>query len=131
MIISFAEASGSDTIGFLLPNPLREHANEFETGSQMTARQLAWARGIAGNTAVALDSFDICTTLWSHCDPALVLGNYTYRAILSLPVEVRPPARIKSATSVERGAVHREKTETGARVIPPLDGTDIVVLEHE
>ena len=48
MVLSFTERSGSDTIGFLLPHPLREKKDEFETGSQMTARHLAWAREATG-----------------------------------------------------------------------------------
>ncbi len=37
----FTEQSESDTIAFLLPTPLREHAGEFETGSQMSAASSA------------------------------------------------------------------------------------------
>ncbi len=71
VVVSFSEHSESDTICFLLPNPIREHADQFETGSQMAKRQLAWAREVAGGTQVDLDHFDICTTLWGHYDPGL------------------------------------------------------------
>jgi hypothetical protein len=67
----FAESSASNTIGFLVPNPLREHAKEFETGSQMTARHLAWAKQATGGTAIRLKQFDVCTSLWGPYDPAL------------------------------------------------------------
>ncbi|GMU23460.1 MAG: hypothetical protein AMXMBFR13_35380 [Phycisphaerae bacterium] len=71
VVISFSERSASETIGFLVPHPLRERAGEFETGSQMTDRHLAWAREIAGSQPRTLKRFDVCTTLWGHYDPAL------------------------------------------------------------
>jgi hypothetical protein len=71
VVIAFGESSESDTIAFLLPSPLREHVREFETGSQMTARHLQWAREVAGERAVDLRHFDVCTTLWGHYDPGL------------------------------------------------------------
>jgi len=75
VVISFSEKSESDTIGFLLPTPLREHAKEFETGSQMTARQLKWAQEITGGKAPSIKHFDICTSLWGPYDPALARQN--------------------------------------------------------
>ncbi|MDB5353662.1 MAG: hypothetical protein JWN24_115 [Phycisphaerales bacterium] len=67
----FTESSESNTIGFLVPNPLREHAKEFETGSQMAARHLAWAKQATGGIAIHLKQFDVCTSLWGPYDPAL------------------------------------------------------------
>jgi hypothetical protein len=71
VIHSFTENSESDTIAFLLPTPLREHAAEFETGSQMTARQLKWAREATGDRPVRLKQFTFITALWGHYDPGL------------------------------------------------------------
>jgi len=71
VVHSFTERSGSDTIAFLLPHPLREKEGQFETGSQMTARHLAWAREATGGQACRLKRFDIITSVWSHYDPAL------------------------------------------------------------
>lgn len=71
VVIAFTERSDSDTIGFLVPNPLREHVREFETGSQMTARHLAWAKAAAGGAPIPLKKFDLITAIWGHYDPAL------------------------------------------------------------
>lgn len=71
VVHSFTENSESDTIAFLLPTPLREHAAEFETGSQMAARQLKWAREATGDRTVRLQQFTFITSLWGHYDPAL------------------------------------------------------------
>jgi len=71
VVISFTERSASDTIGFLVPNPLREHKAEFESGSQMAARHLSWAKAATGSTPVSVKKFDIITSLWGHYDPAL------------------------------------------------------------
>jgi len=70
-VVSFTERSGSNTICFLLPWPLREKKSEFETGSQMVARHLAWAREAAGGRARTLKKFDLVTSLWGPYDPAL------------------------------------------------------------
>ncbi|MCW3052104.1 MAG: Beta-galactosidase trimerization domain protein [Chthonomonadales bacterium] len=70
-IVSFEERSASNAIAFLVPNPLREHAGEFETGSQMAARHLAWARAATHGKPIQLKHFDILTALWGHYDPAL------------------------------------------------------------
>ena len=67
----FTEKSESNAIGFLVPHPLREHAREFETGSQMAARHLAWARQATGGAAIHLRQFTFCTSLWGPYDPAL------------------------------------------------------------
>jgi hypothetical protein len=70
-VISFTERSGSNTISFLLPHPLREKKAEFETGLQMTARHLAWAREATAGQARSLKQFDLITSVWGHYDPAL------------------------------------------------------------
>jgi hypothetical protein len=71
VLISFREKSGSSTIAFLLPHPLREKKGEFETGSQMTARHLAWAKSASGGRAPALKNIDVITSVWGHYDPEL------------------------------------------------------------
>lgn len=90
VVHAFTESSESDTIAFLLPTPLREHAKEFETGSQITARELAWAREASGDRPAALKHFTFVTALWGHYDPGLarqaietlkllgfnIIGNY-------------------------------------------------------
>ena len=90
VVHAFTEKSESDTIAFLLPTPLREHAKEFETGSQMTARHLAWAKDASGGAPATLKHFTLLTALWGHYDPRLarqaietlkllgvnVIGNY-------------------------------------------------------
>ncbi len=87
VVISFRERSGSDTIGFLLPHPLREKKEEFETGSQMAARHRRWAQtAVAGRQARAglpplqlpvgqhrLQRFELITSLWGPYDPDLAL----------------------------------------------------------
>lgn len=71
VVISFSEKSESNSIGFLLPHPLRENAKEFETGSQMTARHGRWATEAVRGKPIALKKFDIITSIWGHYDPAL------------------------------------------------------------
>jgi len=71
-VLTFSESSGSDTIGFLLPNPLRANAGEFETGTQMTNRQLNWALAATNNTAYLPKQFNLITSLWSVFDPTLI-----------------------------------------------------------
>lgn len=71
VVHSFSESSESDTIAFLLPTPLREKAVEFETGSQMAARHMAWAKAATGGKPVQLHSFTFVTALWGHYDPGL------------------------------------------------------------
>ncbi len=75
VVHSFEEKSASDTIGFLVPFPLRgEHAREFETGTQMAARHRRWAEAAVRSTGRPFDPpkrFDIITYVWGHYDPAL------------------------------------------------------------
>lgn len=71
VVHSFSESSESDAIAFLLPTPLRQNAGEFETGSQMTARHLAWAKDATGGRPIRLSSFTFVTALWGHYDPGL------------------------------------------------------------
>lgn len=71
VIVSFTEKSSTNTIAFLAPYPLRENANEFETGSQMTDRHRKWALEATQRKAPVLKKFDILTALWGHYDPNL------------------------------------------------------------
>jgi len=85
VVITFQERSESNTIGFLLPHPLRQNKEQFETGSQMTARHLAWARqAVNARRAAAglpelqlgekdrrLKQFELITSLWGPYDPGL------------------------------------------------------------
>ncbi|CAN5858548.1 hypothetical protein BH20ACI4_BH20ACI4_13060 [soil metagenome] len=73
IVHNFTEKSASDSVGFLMPIPLRKNAGEFETGSQMTARHAKWAKEATGGKPVALKKFDIITSLWGHYDPSLAL----------------------------------------------------------
>jgi len=112
VVIAFTEKSGSATIGFLLPHPLREKKSEFETGSQMTARHLAWAREAAsrkgtvpfslrenqdspqGVSRPILGKFDLITSVWGHYDPVLArqaaetLNLLGFNVITGVPTEV-------------------------------------------
>jgi len=71
VVIDFTEKSGSAAISFLIPNPLREHKDEFERGSDITARELRWAQEASGGQAPNLKKFDILTSVWGHYDPVL------------------------------------------------------------
>ncbi|MDO8587206.1 MAG: hypothetical protein Q7T82_09215 [Armatimonadota bacterium] len=71
VVIDFTERSASDVICFLLPHPLREKKREFETGSQMVARHLAWAQKATGGRAPKLKHFDIISVVFGY-DPLLV-----------------------------------------------------------
>lgn len=73
VVIDCTEKSGSNTIAFLLPFPLREKKDEFETGSQMTERHLKWAMEASKGRAPLLKQFDIITSLWGPYDPNLAL----------------------------------------------------------
>jgi len=75
IVHTFTEKTESITIGFIVPNPLKEHAAEFETGSQMTARQLKWANEVTNNKPITLKQFTIATSLWGPYDPALAKQN--------------------------------------------------------
>ncbi len=67
----FTEKTESNTVGFLVPTPLRENAKEFETGSQMAARHLRWAKQATGAAPIRLQQLSFCTSLWGPYDPAL------------------------------------------------------------
>ncbi len=69
--ISFTEKSESNAIAFLAPTPLRQHASEFETGSQMAARHHSWAQESTGGKRIALKKFGLITSIWGHYDPGL------------------------------------------------------------
>ena len=71
VVIDCTESSGSNTIAFLLVHPLREKKDEFETGSQMTARHLRWAREVSGGKAANVGRFDVISAVWGHYDPLL------------------------------------------------------------
>ena len=73
IVHNFTEKSASDSVGFLVPVPLRKNAAEFETGSQMTARHAKWAKEATGGKPVSLKKFDIITSFWGHYDPSLAL----------------------------------------------------------
>jgi hypothetical protein len=72
VVHAFTEKTGSDTIAFLVPTPLRERAKEFETGSQMTARHLKWAEAASAGQPAQLKHFTFCTALWGHYDVDLM-----------------------------------------------------------
>jgi hypothetical protein len=71
VVIDFRETGASNVICFLLPGPLRENKKEFETGSQMVARQLNWAKRATGGHAPKLNHFDVITSVWGHYDATL------------------------------------------------------------
>ena len=73
IVHNFTEKSASESIGFLVPVPLRKNAAEFETGSQMTARHAKWAKEATGGKPVSVKKFDIITSFWGHYDPSLAL----------------------------------------------------------
>lgn len=72
VVIDFTESSQSAKIGFLLPHPLREKKDEFETGTQMAARHAQWANEASGGKAPVVKQFDVLTSLWGPYDPALM-----------------------------------------------------------
>jgi len=113
VVISFTEKSGSDTIGFLLPHPLRGKKGEFETGSQMTARHLAWAREATGGEAPALKRFDVITSVWGHYDPLLARQAADTLKLLGFNVLAGVP------TDVLRQAGMRTYAATGHLVADP------------
>jgi hypothetical protein len=86
VVHSFTEKTGSDTIAFLLPTPLREHAKEFETGSQMAARHLAWAKVASGEKPARLKDFTLITALWGHYDPTLAASEVETLRLLGFNV---------------------------------------------
>jgi len=119
VVIRFQERSGSDTIGFLLPHPLRQHKEEFETGSQMAARHLRWAQeAVAARQAKAglpplqlpvgqhrLQRFQMITSLWGPYDPLLArqwveaLRLLGFNVIGGVPEEIAQQYKIQSYTA--------------------------------
>jgi len=85
-VIDFTEKSGSATISFLIPHPLREHKDEFERGSDITARELKWAMEASGGRAPNLKNFDILTSVWGHYDP--ILADQAIQTLKLLGVNV-------------------------------------------
>ncbi|HTL30258.1 MAG TPA: hypothetical protein VL282_13590 [Tepidisphaeraceae bacterium] len=75
VVHAFSERSESGVIGFIVPTPLREHKDEFETGSQMCARQLKWAKEATDNMPVKLKQFQFISAIWGQYDPALQRTN--------------------------------------------------------
>jgi hypothetical protein len=116
VVLAFTEQSGSDSIAFLLPHPLREKKGEFETGSQMTARHLAWAREATGGHARSLRKFDLITSVWGHYDPLLARQATETLRMLGFNVLGGVPVTVT-------------RTTTGVELQMPLEWTDIVVLE--
>jgi hypothetical protein len=102
VVISFSEKSESSTIGFLLPHPLRAKKEEFETGSQMTARHRAWADAATGDRPIALKRFALCTSLWGPYDPGLArqevetLKRLGFNVIGGAPAAVLRDAGVKT-----------------------------------
>jgi len=86
VVIDFTEKSGSATISFLIPHPLREKKDEFERGSDITARELKWAEEASGGQAPNLKYFDILTSVWGHYDP--LLADQTTQTLQLLGVNV-------------------------------------------
>lgn len=105
VVVSFTERSGSNTIGFLLPHPLREKKAEFETGSQMTARHLAWAREATQGQARTLEKFELITSVWGHYDPVLArqaiqtLKLLGFNVTGGVPVSVMREAGMRTYTA--------------------------------
>ena len=104
-VISFRERGGSSAIVFLLPHPLREKKGEFETGSQMTARHLAWAKAASGGRAPDLKKLDLITSIWGHYDPDLARQAVETLRLLGfnvsggVPVPVLREARMRTYTA--------------------------------
>ena len=102
IVIRFTERSVSGAIGFLLPHPLREKKGEFETGSQMAARHLAWAREACPGEPPRVGRFDLITSIWGHYDPALArqeteaLRQLGFNVVGGLPVAVMHDAGVRT-----------------------------------
>lgn len=136
VVISFTESSASGTIAFLLPHPLREKKAEFETGSQMTARHLAWAREATGGRAPRLEKFELITSIWGHYDPALArqavaaLRQLGFNVTAGVPVDVLRESGMKTYTATwhlvadPRQSAERWKTGDGARIARALETED-------
>lgn len=72
VVKTFTEEGAYGQIVFLLPTPLTEHLDEFETGAQMTARHRAWAEEVTGGRPVTLKQMLVATSIWGHYDPELL-----------------------------------------------------------
>ncbi|MBI2835601.1 MAG: hypothetical protein HYX76_14360 [Acidobacteria bacterium] len=90
----FTERSASNSVAFLLPHPLREYKREFETGSAMTARHLAWAKEVTGGTSLRSKHFDVATTIWNHYDPALAATDVRTLGLLGFSIVNQAPAAV-------------------------------------
>lgn len=132
-VISFTEKSGSESIAFLLPHPLREKKDEFETGSQMTARHLAWAKEASGGDAPRLRQFDLITAIWGHYDPVLArqavetLQLLGFNVLSGVPISVLREAGLRTYTATwhlvadpEESVISWQQGE-GARIAQALE----------
>ncbi|MCD6362361.1 MAG: hypothetical protein J7M38_16000 [Armatimonadetes bacterium] len=72
VVKTFTEQGDYGQVVFLLPTPLTEHIDEFETGSQMAARHRRWAEEVTGGEPVTLQQMRVATSIWGHYDPALL-----------------------------------------------------------
>jgi len=94
VVIDVEEASDSNTVAFLLVHPLRDRKGEFETGSQMSARHLAWARAVSPAGRPDVGRFRILSSVWGHYDPRLAreatetLGLLGVNVMGGVPVSV-------------------------------------------
>jgi hypothetical protein len=126
VVLDFTESSGSATIAFLLVSPLREKQDEFETGSQMTARHLAWAREASGGKAPDVGRFKIISAVWAHYDPILARQAAETLHLLGMNVSAGvPPAALEAfgmetyiqtshfVGDPEKGALRWERVEKG------------------
>jgi hypothetical protein len=84
--IGFTAQGDIATIAFLCPTPLHEEKAEFETASQMTARQLRWAIDATGGKARALKQYEIITSVWGQSDP--LFADQTTRTLKQLGFNV-------------------------------------------
>ncbi len=136
VVIDVTESSGSNTVSFLLVHPLREKKGEFETGSQMSKRHLAWAREASGGQKPNLGSFGVITSVWGHYDPVLAreaaetLSLLGVNVMAGVPVDVLRDFRMKTyvATWHLAGDPDEGKTawNTGerARIMKSLETPD-------
>ena len=105
VLIDVEEASGSNTVAFLLVHPLREKKAEFETGSQMSARHLAWAREAADGRRPNVGRFRLLSSVWGHYDPRLAreatetLGLLGINVMGGVPVGVLRDASMQTYTA--------------------------------
>lgn len=97
VVHSFTERGAGGAIAFLVPHPLREHAKEFETGSRMTARHLAWAKEATGGRPVQFKQFQFITSLWGPYDPDLARQSLQALKLLGFNVVGgADPAQLRS-----------------------------------